>query len=142
MALLSQLKDFSDSLRVRLGSPVLIGRPDKAVTGIYVWPWRAVVNPTRRNIPPPKPGSGVVAGRGAPDLEVHFLLLVTPAKTYEGLVALEAAQRAIHDNPILNLDATGARLEVVEESIPPGDLAAIFMAAKLELTICLAYVLR
>ncbi len=141
MASLSHLNDFADSLRVRLGSPVFIGRPDKTV-GIYIWPWRAVANPSRRRIPPPKPGSGVAAGRGAPDLHVHFLLLAAPANSHDGLVNLEAAQKAIHDNPILNLDATGVRLEVVEESIPPGDLASVFMAARLELTICLAYVLR
>jgi hypothetical protein len=65
-----------------------------------------------------------------------------PANTREGLVHLETAQKAIHDNPILDLNATAVRLEVIEESIPSGDLAALFMAARLELTICLAYVLR
>jgi hypothetical protein len=141
VASLTHLNDFGDSLRARLGSPVFLGRPDKAV-GLYIWPWRAVTNPSRRNLPLPKPGSGGVAGPRAPDLDVHFLLLPSPANNHDGLARLEAARKAIDDNPILNLEATGVRLQVIEESIPPADLASVFIAAKLELTICLAYVLR
>jgi hypothetical protein len=68
--------------------------------------------------------------------------MATPADTVDALASLEAAQQAIHDNPILILNAAGAQLKVIPEQVPNGDLAAIFTAAKPELTICLAYVLR
>ena len=142
MALLSHLDAFCNWLRTRVRAHVSIGRPDKALTGIYVLPWYAVPNLQKRNMPRMPDLEETVGGLEAQTFDIHFLLLATPADTVEGLASLEAAQQAIHDNPILILNAAGAQLKVIAEQVPNGDLAAIFTAARLELTICLAYVLR
>ncbi len=97
---------------------------------------------TKANMPRMPDLEETVGGLEAQTFDIHFLLLATPADTVEALASLEAAQQAIHDNPILILNAAGAQLKVIPEQVPKGDLAAIFTAARLELTICLAYVLR
>ena len=127
MALLSHLDAFCNWLRTRVRAHVSIGRPDKALTGIYVWPWYAVPNLQKRNMPRMPGLEETVGGLEAQTFDIHFLLLATPADTVEALASLEAA---------------GAQLKVIPEQVPNGDLAAIFTAARLELTICLAYVLR
>jgi hypothetical protein len=74
-------------------------------------------------------------------LNVYFLLLNTPAVTPEGLSNLESAQQALFDHPVF--DTGGAQFQLLPDTdITVGDLTAIFTAAKLELTICLPYVLR
>jgi hypothetical protein len=83
-----------------------------------------------------------VGGLEAQTFDIHFLLRATPADTVQAPASLEAMRRTIHDNPILILNAAGAQLEAISKQVPYSDLAAIFTAARLELTICLAYVLR
>jgi hypothetical protein len=142
MALLSHLDAFCNWLCTRVRAHVSVGRPDKALTGIYFWPSYAVPNLQKRNMPRMPDLEETVGGLEAQTFDINFLLLATPADTVEALASLEAAQQAIHDNPILILNAAGAQLKVIPEQVPNGDLAAIFTAARLELTICLAYVLR
>jgi hypothetical protein len=138
MALLSDLNGFCDWLRAQVSGQVAVGKPDNTVSGVYIWPWRIAVDSPTKNLPPPrKPREASVT---APSIyHVHFLLLATPTDSPAGLASLEIAQQAIHGNPIL--DAAGHRVQVIEETISVRDLAAIFMAAKLELTVCIAYVL-
>ena len=133
MALLSHLDAFCNWLRTRVRAHVSIGRPDKALTGIYVLPWYAVPNLQKRNMPRMPGLEETVGDFEAQTFDIHFLLLATPADTVEAFASLEAAQQAIHDNPILILNAAGAQLKVIAEQVPNGDLAAIFTAARLEL---------
>jgi hypothetical protein len=138
MALLADLNGFCDWLRPRVSENVAVGKPDNAVPSLYIWPWRIAVDSPTKNLPAPyKPREASVIAR--PIYHVHFLLLATPTDSPAGLANLEIAQQAIHDNPIL--DAAGYSVQVIQETISVRDLAAIFMAAKLELTICFAYVL-
>jgi len=142
MALLSHLDAFCNWLCTRARAHVSVGRPDK---GTYRYIRLAMVRgaeSTKANMPRMPDLEETVGGLEAQTFDIHFLLLATPADTVEALASLEAAQQAIHDNPILILNAAGAQLKVIPEQVPKGDLAAIFTAARLELTICLAYVLR
>ena len=136
MALASDLNALCDWLHTRIGVHVAIGRPDKALPGVYIWPWRVVASPAF-----PTAGSkGQLIPHIAP-LNVYFLLLATPAVTPEGLSNLESAQQELFDHPVFNTD--GAQFQVITDtSITVSDLAAVFTAAKLELTICFAYVLQ
>jgi len=137
MALLADLNGFCDWLRARVSEDVAVGKPDNGVPSLYIWPWRIAVD-SPENLPPPyKPRE--VSVSGTPIYHVHFLLLATPTDSPAGLANLEIAQQAIHDNPIL--DAAGHSVQVIQETISVRDLAAIFMAAKIELSICFAYVL-
>ena len=45
MSLDSDLNAVCDYLRSRLNIHVAVGRPNEAVPGLYVWPWRIVPKP-------------------------------------------------------------------------------------------------
>ncbi len=138
MSLLADLNGFCDWLRARVSEDVAVGRPDNAVPSLYIWPWRIGVDSPTKNLPPPHEPreTSVIA---SPIYHVHFLLLATPSDSPAALANLEIAQQAIHDNPIL--DVAEHSVQVIQETIPVRDLAAIFMSAKLELSVCFAYVL-
>jgi hypothetical protein len=136
MALASDLNALCDWLHAGLGVPVALGKPDESLPGVYIWPWRVVASPAI-----PAGGSeGQLRPHIAP-LNVYFLLLTTPSLTPEGLSNLESAQQAMLDHPVFDTD--GAQFQVLPDTgITVSDLAAVFTAAKLELTICFAYVLQ
>lgn len=138
MDLASNLNSFCDWLRNRVAAPVTLGRPDEAVRGIYIWPWRIVPNQTIKNVPPI---SQSAAGPRVQLFTVHFLLLATPACNPAGLGNLDLAQQAIFDSPVL--DVAGGQLKVrLDAGMTTSDLTALFMAAELQLAICFAYVLE
>jgi hypothetical protein len=135
MDLASNLNFFCDWLRSRVAAPVTLGRPDEAVRGIYIWPWRIVPNQTVRNAPPSSQSIGVQR------FNVHFLLLATPACNPAGLANLTSAQQAIFENPVL--DVAGGQLKVMlDAGMTTAELTALFIAAELQLAICFAYVLE
>ena len=136
MAFASHLNSFCDWLRTQISVPVVLGRPDKAGPGIYIWPWRVVASPQVRNLPSPGPHSAKPQS-----LNVHFLLLTPPAISPQGLANLESALQAIYQHPVFN--AAGAQFQVLADTgISVEDLTSVFIAAKLELTPCFAYVLQ
>jgi hypothetical protein len=135
MSLNSDLNAVCDYLRSRLEMEVAVGRPDEAVPGLYLWPWRIVPKPENRNMPRhQKSGLSILSFR------VHCLLLITPADTLETISKLDLAGRAIQEKPIL--ERSGGSLRLTLETIEPQDLAALFLAARLQLTFCLAFVLE
>ena len=135
MALASHLDAFCDWLRTHVSVPVVLGKPVKAAPGIYVWPWRIVARPEFRNLP--SPGPHVAKPQS---LNIHFLLLAVPAISPEGLSNLEAALQAIDQHPVF--DTAGTPFRVLADTVTVGDLTSVFMAAKLELTLCFAYVMQ
>lgn len=138
MDLASNLNSFCDWLRSRVAAPVTLGRPDEAVRGIYIWPWRIVPNQTVKNV---LPTSESIGGPPVQLFNVHFLLLATPACNPAGLANLTSAQQAIFENPVL--DVAGGQLKVrLDAGMTTSDLTALFMAAELQLAICFAYVLE
>lgn len=105
--------------------------------GIYIWPWRIVPDQNVKNVPP----SSESRGPAAQLFSVHFLLLATPACNPAGLANLALAQRAIVENPVL--DVAGGQLKVMlDAGMTTADLTALFIAAELQLAICFAYVLE
>ena len=135
MPLDSDLNALCDYLRDRLEMNVTAGRPDANVPGVYVWPWRIVPKPEIRNsLPQPRSGPAVVSFR------VNCLLLITPADTLESLAKLDLAGQAIQANPIL--EGAAGPLRVMLDPIGTEELAALFMAARLQLTLCLPFALE
>jgi hypothetical protein len=117
---------------------VILGFPDDAEPGIYVWPWRLEEDVHFRNVPP-RINPGGTRPRQALAKDVHVLIMVRPALTLDGLSKLEAARQAILDQPIL--DIAGKEVRITIEVLDATTLAALFMAASIPLTICLSAVL-
>ena len=137
MDLASNLNSFCEWLRSHMAAPVTLGRPDEAVRGIYIWPWRIVPDQTIKDVPPTSESMGPRVQLFA----VHFLLLATPACNPAGLANLALAQQAIFENPVL--DVAGGQLKVMlDAAMATADLTALFIAAELQLSICFAYVLE
>jgi hypothetical protein len=114
---------------------VVVGKPNEAAPGLHLWPWRIVPKPENRNSPAQEK-----SGPGIPGFRVHCLLLVTPADTLETISKLDFVGRALQENPIL--EGSGGLLRVTLDTIEPEHLAALFLAARLPLTLCLPFVLE
>lgn len=138
MTLVPALTALCESLGTQTGATVSLGRPDDSATGIYVWPWKLEENSASRSLPPRRSPGVVMPAQDA--MGVHVLVLVRPALTPGGLALLETARRAIHDQPVLNV--SGKRVHILFEPLSHAELAALFGAAGLPLTICLSVLLR
>ncbi len=135
MSLDSDLKAVCDYLRSHLDIDVAVGRPNEAEPGLYVWPWQIVPKTETRNLPP-RQGSG----RSLLSFRIHCLLLITPTDTLETVSKLDLAGKVLQENPIV--EAPGSLVRVTLDTMAPGDLAALFSAARLQLTLCHAFVLE
>lgn len=139
MSLVPALTALCESLGSQTGASVGLGRPGDRSAGIYVWPWRLEEDVATRNLPLRRvPEAGAAAP--AATLVTHVLVLVQPALTPGGLALLETARRAILDQPVL--DVSGRRVQIQLTNLSHAELAAIFSAAALPLTICLSATLR
>ncbi len=135
MNIASDLNSFCDWLHTQVNAPVMMGRPDEGVRGLFVWPWRIVPQSHAPNFPP-----GEQSAR--PEVfEIHFLVLAQPALSTEGLGKLEAAQRAIAEYPVIEAGERQLRI-LADTSLATSDLAQLFLAAQLPLTLCLPCVLQ
>ena len=65
MSVFSYVHAFCETIRDRVTIPVLLGRPDSAVPGLYVWPWRMEINAECSN-DRPRPPMGEGRFRPAP----------------------------------------------------------------------------
>lgn len=117
------------------GAQVILGLPDEEGPGIYVWPWRLDEKPEFKNMTP-DPKSGLEKPPVNSVVIVHFLVLVRPSLTADGLSQLEATRQAILDHPVL--DVAGNRVRLFFEHLDPQTLTALFTAASIPLTICLS----
>ncbi len=140
MNLATQLESVCELLRPHVTVPVRIGRPDEATAAVHVWPWRMSVNPAPRR--PPTTGAVDRGEAARPQLlQVHLLVFATPALTTEGLALLDKAQQILFDNPLVPTEDGQIRL-LADTGLSAGELAAVFQAAGLPLTLCAAFVLE
>ena len=140
MSVLSHVHALCETIRHRVTIPVLLGRPDLAVPGLYVWPWRMEISAERSN---DRPGPPMGEGRSLvdqPTCRTLSLLLPMPALSVEGWTSLEKAQLAFHDHPVLTVDGNILRI-IPEASFSVEELAALFIAAQMPLSVCAACVL-
>jgi len=128
-----------DMLAAQTGDQVILARPDDTLAAIYVWPWFVQEDPRLRQSSAPANSPGGIALTPA-SASVQLLVLVWPALTSDGLTRLDAARQAILDHPILHV--AGRNVQPVMNSLSAADLAAIFVAASLPLTICLSATVR
>ena len=136
MSLDSDLKAVCDYLRSHLKIDVAVGRPnDEAGPGLYVWPWQIVPKTEARNLPP-RQGSG----RSLLSFRIHCLLFVTPADTLATVSSLDLIGKILQENPIVETPAGLVRVTL--DTMPPADLAALFSAARLQLTLCHAFIVE
>jgi hypothetical protein len=118
---------------LRQADPALAVRvPGTDATGLSLWPWRFV---PVRPIPAQPPSRGPVA---APDaFEVQFLL----AMSSDGPAALDRARTLVAQTPVLRI-AGGTVALLVDTSLPPAELVALFAAASTPPTLAIALVAR
>ena len=135
MTLASFLHSICDLLGNRLGVPVVIGAPNNDSAGVFLFPWKISPNTLIRNSPPVRPGPATTPG-STTYFDVHILVLTRPALTGDGLSQLESASRAILESPIITVGTEQA--ELLFESLSNADLAAIFSAAGMPLSVCLS----
>jgi len=135
MTLFSSLTALCEMIGSQTGAQVILGLPDEEGPGIYVWPWRLDEKPEFKNMIP-----GTNSGLEKPAVNsvviVHFLVLVRPPLTVDGLSQLEATRQAILDHPVL--DIAGNRIRLFFEHLDTQMLTALFTAASIPLTICLS----
>ena len=137
MTLASALSALCAMLRAQTGAPVILGRPDQRVPGIYVWPWN--LDRSLSSAAAPTPLATALDGpttSANTSQNIHFLLFASPTLTADGLSKLDGARQAIFDHPILNVDGTNAKITL--SPLDPRDLAILFVAASMRLTICLS----
>jgi hypothetical protein len=139
MSALSHVQALCEIIRPRVTIPVILGRPDSAIPGLYVWPWRMEVNVEWANRPARPPSGEVKSLVDQPAINIHILILPIPALSVEGWTCLETAQLAIHDHPVLPVDGVIMRV-IPEANLSVEALSAIFIAAQLPLSVCAACV--
>jgi hypothetical protein len=121
------------------GSVVQVARPAGDVTGLVIWPWRVVDVSSFRNIPPTHRTTGLVSPP-QPVVEVSFLLLASPAGSEGSASQVLQAHRVLLENPVLG--GSGSNVRVVAQQLSVDELAAVFTAAHLELSLCTNYSLH
>jgi len=139
MNIASALTALCDMLHARTGVDVVLGRPDDTASGIYVWPWRLSEDALPRNLPKSR-GEAASSTHPVADLMVDFLVVVRPALTVDGLSRLVEAREAMIDNPILSVD--GTRVRIILHPLTADQLAAVFSAAAIPLTVCVSATLK
>lgn len=113
--------------------------PENNTSGVFVWPFMLEEDGSSRNLPVRTiPGGSLESPTVATVL--RFLVLVRPALTIADLSKLDLARRAMLEHPILDIDGKNARISLSRE--PLSDLAALFTAASMPLTICVSARIR
>jgi hypothetical protein len=139
MSIPATLSALCEMLHARTGVNVILGRPDEATSGLYVWPWLLEEDSHARNLSPAI-GGGANSARQPPSQNIHFLVIAAPALTAEGLSRLDQARQALWDNPVLTVE--GVTVRVTISTLETEQLAAVFQAAGIPLTLCLSATVR
>ena len=140
MALSIQLTARRDMLQAETGQTVFVGRPENHVMGLYLWPWKLDVQANLRAMPPVPQREFLKAKKAELPLRIRVLVLPMAASGIESCDAVAAALRAINDHP--SLVAADMPVQVRIDSMSAEELAALFTAAALPLTLCLACTLE
>lgn len=133
MNLSTQLSALCDFLRTQTTGNVLLGHPDAAKPALYIWPWKLTEQPMLRV--PVRQHNGVISPQH-PLLITHFLVVVLPTLSTDGLLRLEAARKAMLDHPILNY--AGGSSAITMNAIPDETLASLFASLALPISLCLS----
>jgi len=140
MTITSQLNALCDFLRKQTKVSVVLGRPNEKARAIYVWPWR-ILPVAESRAPTRAPGTSPAPVLPSQPMDIRFLLIATPTLGQKGLDSLDLARQILIDHPVL--DMPGERLTVTpDSSLSASDLAALFTASKLPLTICAEFNMR
>jgi hypothetical protein len=129
------LAAIANLIQTSTGTVVQVGRPLDAFTGLVLWPWRiADVSSARNNLPTHRTAGNVTRPQAI--VEISFLLLASngPAN------AVLQAHRTLLENPVVNGNGNSLRIAVQQLSIE--ELAAIFTAAQMKLSLCSNYALQ
>lgn len=124
-----------ETVRARLesaiGTQVIIGTPDEAVPGLYLFPYALTPQATftRGQHPVTNAGQG-----GDPNPVLKCLLLPNPATDYQ---VLDAALSALHQQPVL--DTPHGKLRITLAGITFESLAQIFLAAGMSLRLAIVF---
>ena len=140
MAISVQLTTLRDMLQAETGQAVFIGRPENDVMGLYLWPWKLDVPANLRTMSPVPQREFLKAKKSELPLRIRVLVLPMAASGIENCDALAAALKAINDHPVLV--AADMRGQVRIDVMSAEELAALFTAAALPLTLCLACTLE
>jgi hypothetical protein len=138
MSIPSAIEAVCTMLQRATGLEILIGRPDEATPGVYVWPWRFEENRDVRSMAPFDPSRPVESRSSG--FEVHFLVVITPSLTAAGLEGLAAVREALLAHPVLTSGSVS--FELVPATLTIEESTRIFQAADLPLTICCAGLIR
>lgn len=138
MLISSSLNAVCDLLKRETGLPVQPGLPRGTKQGLYVWPYRLVLTEARATLPRP---AGTPSESGRASLDIALLVLALPAFSEPGLNALDAALRALMQNPVIAFPA--GRVQVMPDSrLGIADLTALFAAARMQPSLALEFVAR
>ena len=122
------------------GINVQVARPAEAITALVIWPWKVSDSPFSINsLPPRQNPTGVHAHRPVV-VEVSFLMLASPDGSIDRADELLQAHRALLDNPEISSGDGSCRVVVKQLSVT--DLAEVFTAAQLRLSLCTNYSLQ
>lgn len=123
-------------LKDKAGLSVAVGRPAGAV-GIHIWPWQLV--PTTGAMSPPlvRPAPGEGAGPVSRPMELRVLLV--SSGTQAAIDELSRAHRVLVDDPVLQLG--DSRIQIVPSPLSAADLAAIFTAGQVPLSLSSSFTL-
>jgi len=122
-------------LKDKAGLAAAVGRPAGAV-GIHIWPWQMV--PSAAAVAPPAvrpPGAGAVPVSRPMELRV----LLVSSGTQAAIDDLSRAHRVLVDNPVLQVG--DAAIQIVPSPLSAADLAAVFAAGEVPLTLSSSFTL-
>ncbi len=138
MPISSALNAICDLLKRETGLPAQTGLPRGTKEGLYVWPYRLVLTEARATSPRP---AGTPPESPGVSLDIPLLVLARPAFAESGLNALDAALRALMQNPVIAFPA--GRVQVMLDSrLGIADLIALFAAARMQPSLALEFVAR
>ncbi|MEZ4702513.1 MAG: hypothetical protein R2834_19425 [Rhodothermales bacterium] len=108
--------------------PVRVAPPAAGEEGVFVWPWRARVDPVMRSSPLPARDT---AGVPAPVVHIDWLLVVQLADAAAALATLVACWRALEAHPLVQRPEGEGR--IAASPLPHADLCGLFLAAGIPL---------
>jgi len=134
MTIETLLKTVCEMLQRHTSATVFLGPPTSNTTGIFVWPWKINENPMSRNTLPQGAARDVERRPNLPTLDVHFLVVVQPTFSEEGISILDLVYRVVLDDAVIAIDTGQARLVI--EVLSNEELTSLFLSAGLPVTAC------
>jgi hypothetical protein len=129
------LPEIAALLGAATALPVRVAQPSPANDGVFVWPWRAIIEHTARVSSSPRARPG--AGRGPVPVQIELLLVAQQADSAQALSTLLVCGRALEANPVFR--GSGIEGRVRASVLSHSELCAVFLASGLRLQPCLSY---